>query len=222
MSAPTLPAPTLSTPTLSTPTLPTKDKFVANHLEAIQHCDICHERFDEEHIATRIRGPNQCQHIFGSTCLQQWMDSDSPHANSCPKCREVLFKAVPRPTFMPGVRPGAEALYLEHITRLDHAWLFVNSLREITSRYARTLPVIYDSDLEDIVSDALVEIAKKYLEDTGHSLLVGMDTLLTLREVAREMMMSPLEDRYTIPSGDRVINAEWFSRVAGVLGWNLQ
>ena len=203
--------------------LPTKDDFVANHLEAIQHCDICHEPFDEEHVATRIRGLNQCQHIFGSTCLQKWIDSNSPQANSCPKCREVLFiQPAARTTFVAGMRASNAFNYLENINSLEHRWLFVNTLREVTSLWALNIPVTYDSDLEGMVNCTLIEVSKKYPQDFVYGPFVRPDNLLALREVAREMMMSPLDDGYVLPPDDRTINAAWFSGVAGVLGWNLQ
>ncbi|KAJ4359711.1 uncharacterized protein N0V89_000267 [Didymosphaeria variabile] len=54
-------------------------------------CGICHELFDnDQHIAVRITDVPGCAgHIFGATCLTEWMTSDS--FATCPLCRTPLF-----------------------------------------------------------------------------------------------------------------------------------
>jgi hypothetical protein len=80
--------------------LPTFEEFVLNNQKVIAACDttcdmcyICQEPFDSEHAPTQIRSPNgECQHVFGSTCIRFWLESDAHNANRCPCCRAVLFR----------------------------------------------------------------------------------------------------------------------------------
>jgi hypothetical protein len=108
-------------------TLPTKATFLANHLERIEKCTICHDPFDSQHMPTRIHGA-RCCHIFGSTCLVKWLDSDSHQSNACPMCRKVLFiepRLHPFPSFIPGVRRSVFTNRLDELTDVEHAWSFV-------------------------------------------------------------------------------------------------
>jgi hypothetical protein len=70
-------------------------------------------------VPTRIRGTQQCQHIFGSSCFKSWIDSDSEQSNTRPMCREELFLKPPPP----------EPLCICKITNVEHAWDYIYMLR---------------------------------------------------------------------------------------------
>ncbi|KAF2243269.1 hypothetical protein BU26DRAFT_554809 [Trematosphaeria pertusa] len=71
--------------------LPSKNEYLANQIDVISDCSICHEGFDDEHRPARLSGQNSCHHVFGSTCLRRWLESDEPAANKCPMCRKILY-----------------------------------------------------------------------------------------------------------------------------------
>ncbi|KAF2688776.1 hypothetical protein K458DRAFT_400901 [Lentithecium fluviatile CBS 122367] len=68
---------------------PPRATYPANLFQAFHQCDICHESFDKDHVPARLE---KCHHVFGSTCLQTWLESDMEGANKCPMCRTVLFE----------------------------------------------------------------------------------------------------------------------------------
>ncbi|KAJ8068388.1 hypothetical protein OCU04_003948 [Sclerotinia nivalis] len=56
-----------------------------------QRCTICNEdigssRCDGE---VEIAFMLPCSHVFGSTCILRWLETDSPHQN-CPQCRRKM------------------------------------------------------------------------------------------------------------------------------------
>ena len=75
------------------PTLPTKTVYLANQIDILRECTICHDPFDDtDHAPARLTGEGSCHHVFGSSCLKIWMESEQPGANKCPYCRKVLFR----------------------------------------------------------------------------------------------------------------------------------
>ncbi|KAF1844543.1 uncharacterized protein K460DRAFT_404836 [Cucurbitaria berberidis CBS 394.84] len=72
--------------------LPSRDSFIANQINVTTECSLCYEGFDENHAPARITGPMACNHVFGATCLRDWLMSDHPNANTCPMCRATLFR----------------------------------------------------------------------------------------------------------------------------------
>jgi hypothetical protein len=47
-------------------------------------CAICQESYDDkEHTAIRLQKVN-CTHVFGRSCLQQWVNSGMGNARRCP------------------------------------------------------------------------------------------------------------------------------------------
>jgi hypothetical protein len=82
-----------SIPSTLEASLPTRSRWVRNHFEVLAECSICFERFDHRgHAPARLTGQNSCSHIFGSSCLRRWVESDHENANKCPSCRRVLFR----------------------------------------------------------------------------------------------------------------------------------
>jgi hypothetical protein len=75
------------------PILPTKTAFLANQIDVLHECSICHDPFDDkDHAPARLTGDSSCHHVFGLSCLKVWMDSEQPGANKCPYCRKALFR----------------------------------------------------------------------------------------------------------------------------------
>lgn len=57
-------------------------------------CSICKEPYhDEGHIAVKT----VCHHIFGKSCLAEWMDIGQETFGTCPICRHVLWGLPPSP-----------------------------------------------------------------------------------------------------------------------------
>jgi hypothetical protein len=53
-------------------------------------CSICIEQYTTSaHRAFRLTA---CGHIFGKTCISNWVNSVARNANTCPQCRVVLCK----------------------------------------------------------------------------------------------------------------------------------
>jgi hypothetical protein len=71
-------------------TLPTNDPTYE------PECPICQEPYnDKEHAAIRLQKVN-CTHVFGRSCLQQWMNSGMGNAHRCPSCRRDITAALSR------------------------------------------------------------------------------------------------------------------------------
>lgn len=87
----TLPLRTQTTPTMIYDTLPTRSEFLATQLDIHRQCSICHEEFNLVHAPTRLTGRSSCNHVFGLTCICEWLLSGLPTANKCPMCRTLLF-----------------------------------------------------------------------------------------------------------------------------------
>jgi hypothetical protein len=57
-------------------------------------CAICQESYDDkEHTAIRLQKVN-CIHVFGRSCLQQWVNSGMGNAHRCPNCRRDITAAL--------------------------------------------------------------------------------------------------------------------------------
>ncbi|KAF2116197.1 hypothetical protein BDV96DRAFT_45220 [Lophiotrema nucula] len=79
-------------------------------------CPICLLPFSTRDLPIRLNTP--CQHVFGRTCLEQWISSDRPNANTCPLCREVLFdlrEAVVRKQQVDNGERGLKGLVIDSV-----------------------------------------------------------------------------------------------------------
>jgi len=70
--------------------LPTRDDFLANALEPVEHeehedCSIC-----KEPMTSPVRTP--CKHEFCKHCITKWLTQTQ--VDSCPTCRRCLFQTV--------------------------------------------------------------------------------------------------------------------------------
>ncbi|KAF7889234.1 hypothetical protein EAF00_009534 [Botryotinia globosa] len=56
-----------------------------------QRCSICNEDIGITNCDGEIEAAYilPCSHIFGSTCILRWLETDSPHQN-CPQCRRKM------------------------------------------------------------------------------------------------------------------------------------
>lgn len=68
--------------------LPTRDDFLANSLETVEHddCSIC-----KVPMTSPVRTP--CKHDFCKHCITEWLMQ--PEVDTCPVCRRSLFQKVP-------------------------------------------------------------------------------------------------------------------------------
>ncbi|KAF2498137.1 hypothetical protein BU16DRAFT_604157 [Lophium mytilinum] len=76
-------------------------EFIANRLtnidatsnvEVPDKCPICHEDFNASHPAVQITNIPDCTHIFGRGCLMSWLSSGRNNQNTCPMCRQRLYR----------------------------------------------------------------------------------------------------------------------------------
>jgi hypothetical protein len=59
-------------------------------------CAICQEPYDDkDHAAIQLQKVN-CTHVFGRSCLQQWVNSGMGNAHRCPSCRQDISAALAR------------------------------------------------------------------------------------------------------------------------------
>lgn len=77
---------------MTSPGLPSREDFLANNLRIIGACGICLEPFNANHAPVAFSGREDCRHVFGNHCLQQWLLSTTENANKCPTCRHTLFR----------------------------------------------------------------------------------------------------------------------------------
>jgi hypothetical protein len=57
-------------------------------------CAICQEPYDDKaHAAIQLQKVN-CTHVFGRSCLQQWVNSGMGNAHRCPSCRQDISAAL--------------------------------------------------------------------------------------------------------------------------------
>ncbi|KAF1918018.1 hypothetical protein BDU57DRAFT_537630 [Ampelomyces quisqualis] len=199
--------------------LPTKTDFMANHIEKLETCGICYEPFDATHVATRIQGL-KCQHIFGWTCLNKWLNSNAEQSNTCPMCREVLF-----------VKPPPKKRCICTITNVEHAWEYVFQLRDvcqILQNADRTwLDLTLAQKLITIMNVTAVYTATPYAADFPGGLKLTERHREVVRPIVEAMLLMPREDPSCIATRaemrDRTplsINAAWFSLLSRALGWD--
>ncbi|KAF1828287.1 hypothetical protein BDW02DRAFT_574990 [Decorospora gaudefroyi] len=61
-------------------------------------CPICQEPYcDREHVAIKLQNTH-CDHVFGRTCLQEWVNSGMDNAHRCPICRQSIVSALTSPS----------------------------------------------------------------------------------------------------------------------------
>ncbi|TGO24953.1 hypothetical protein BPAE_0091g00310 [Botrytis paeoniae] len=73
-----------------------KSSFLASYTDIPevlppQRCSICNEDIGTSHCDGEIEAAYilPCSHVFGSTCILRWLETDSPHQN-CPQCRRKM------------------------------------------------------------------------------------------------------------------------------------
>lgn len=94
-------------------------------------------------------------------------------------------------------------------------------LRLVTTQLAAN-PRVYDSDIEYVINPSMRYVCDAYGADFQGGLWVDDEGMAGLAGLAKEMVMAPLEEGLVVGSGDRVVNAEWFAKIAGVLGRELE
>ncbi|KAF2647247.1 hypothetical protein K491DRAFT_563201, partial [Lophiostoma macrostomum CBS 122681] len=57
-------------------------------LRPVSQCMICQSPFDETHIPVALN----CKHIFGQSCLVEWLTNGSGNTGACPCCRQDLLR----------------------------------------------------------------------------------------------------------------------------------
>ena len=63
-------------------------------------CPICQDPYDDDgHSAIQLQNV-ACTHVFGLSCLQEWVNSGMQNSHRCPSCRQSLAGALA------GARPG--------------------------------------------------------------------------------------------------------------------
>lgn len=57
-------------------------------------CPICFDEYDESvHSAVRLDKVS-CDHVFGRSCIQEWVQSQMSNADRCPACRRSILGAL--------------------------------------------------------------------------------------------------------------------------------
>jgi hypothetical protein len=213
--------------------LPSFENFLQNNQKVIAACDttcdmccICHDPFNSEHAPTQIRSSNgECQHVFGSTCISSWLESDAHNANRCPHCRTVLFRKPMRLTPKEYVENLSDTYfdegdptqdggggYLEDLSSLKDIQKFVSQLWRCTSaRHLRT-----DTGIEyDTVEHALYlfSIYKKC------PLYIRYEHWESAEDVARSMIAVRREPAYK-DLDKKAVNELWESWRDEILSWS--
>jgi hypothetical protein len=190
---------------------PSKAEFMGT-LETLQHCDLCRDPFSETHIPTRTK----CDHIFGSTCLQAYIDSDDDDSNKCPKCHKVMFidPIVPL-SFMDGARPkDVDLCWVENIASYKDAKSLVHTLWINMSILNHHDGVVYDTDLEERISHALWTVAHDECYYDG--VCIMSEHWPAVKDVAKAMMKWHHRRKDAFRSA---MGHDWMEQVAVAVGW---
>jgi hypothetical protein len=209
---------------MSANSLPTKAHFFANHLEKLEACGICHELFDTTHVAMHIQG-RKCQHIFGESCLYEWLNSNAEQSNTYPMCREKLFVKPPPPV----------KRCICTITNTEHAWEYVYLLRQ-HCRVWQANTMFPDMTLIDKVDVILfvspLYTAQAYPADFPGGLKLTDEHAELVRPLVEAIFLMPREgpsrqgpSRQATEAEMRDRNPEssnmaWFSLLSRVFDWD--
>jgi len=154
--------------------IPSRRRFLRDNLVVHDNCAICTEPFDAEHHAASIKTTN-CQHTFGIECLKQWIESGQDNYNTCPLCREQLFSEIDKPKFVEGARRERQDLTMAHqIQTWDDAKKFVKTIWRAMYRLYERDQIIYDSDIEEVITDALARPPARYNSIQGLYIFSGL------------------------------------------------
>jgi hypothetical protein len=102
----------------------------ANNPAFEPECVICQEPYDDkDHAANQLQKVN-CTHVFGRSCLQQWVNSGMGNAHRCPSCRQdisgalaLTVPAAPLPTGNGTAIPTGSPASGAHAAEIDRLML---------------------------------------------------------------------------------------------------
>jgi len=64
------------------------ENFIEAELQPTDDCGICTELFSNTHLPVALK----CRHIFGHQCLLRWLRGGRGNNNTCPFCRDTIYK----------------------------------------------------------------------------------------------------------------------------------
>jgi hypothetical protein len=101
-------------------------------------CPICQDSYDgDQHIAIKLL-TTPCAHVFGLSCLQEWVNSGMNNAHRCPTCRQSIASALSAPLVRP--RENREREWEEDIVRVREGLARAQeSLRDQRARLTVTI-----------------------------------------------------------------------------------
>jgi hypothetical protein len=179
--------------------LPTRDDFLANALEPVEHeehedCWIC-----KEPMTSPVRTP--CKHDFCKHCITEW--PAQPEGDTCPVCRRSLFQ----PTVLSVERDAHEdaVRMAERIARSDEMLTRSERLvRDMCVREASEAAVLLDDEfLRDI--NARTDFRSADILDLNNHIRWSEERLIQWSPDARQMLNNDLP---RLPHGAVRIDAE--------------
>ncbi|RAR11231.1 hypothetical protein DDE82_000704 [Stemphylium lycopersici] len=145
-------------------------------------CCICLNLYGPSHKAVTVL-IKDCYHRFGQSCLDAYLDSDSPRSNTCPQCRREWYKRKSVVTTRTGVSAITEALTA---ASLPQAPVRVES--RIRSRRAQRMLEYEHSSSDETIAAHLDEVFRRLdlVQDiSNEQTTITADTRVRLQAVER-------------------------------------
>jgi hypothetical protein len=195
--------------------LPTRAEFLRKDVNVVEDCAICHEAFSSTHQPARITN-SKCTHIFGARCIRKWSNSNNEQANTCPLCREELFKKPKVPAFTNRAM---------RVCTIYVPWLNSTHSRDTAKSFIREFwrqlwPLqqelhIYDCEIDHAIFKTILLHAGKL--EFGR--FPRVDSWPGLRSVAKEMVKVHYENEEYKELTARQLAYKWMPTVGDALGW---
>ncbi|KAF9701949.1 hypothetical protein EKO04_000275 [Ascochyta lentis] len=205
-----------------------RDEFLRNGINVNDKCNICLEGFDSTHLPANFSKGGSCHHVFGESCLRNWLLSSSGNANKCPVCRCILFR---HESDMKGNEQEAEEEdegdddsyeseeennndpLLNEVTDIERAVDIMEFLGEQLEDHVNCGLPIDDSHLEGIILTVIVE----YGFVLNHSFRLSNPLCIKMRGIMRQMLAAINANDGKLAGGGEV----WVERMGDALGWQL-
>ncbi|KAI4649436.1 hypothetical protein J4E93_003754 [Alternaria ventricosa] len=153
-------------------------------------------------------------------CLKQWIESGQDNYNTCPLCREQLFSEIDKPEFVEGARRERQDLTMTHqIQTWDDAKKFVKTIWRAMYKFYERDQIIYDSDIEEAITDALAGPPARYNSIQGLYIFSGHWP--TIGYMAKDMVQEHYRNGSFVPLIGMPLRGYLYS-VEGPLQWQLE
>jgi hypothetical protein len=116
-------------------------------------------------------------------------------SNSCPKCRELLFKK-PVLRIKPGRRPRSlgKIVQVADFLQRKHAEFFVQRLHEYAQRQSERVVsfsyfTLFSSDIEELIVTCVFRTVGQYTNDFPYGLAVGSHDMPAMKSLFIDTLM---------------------------------